>query len=248
MNNFSFSTAITQNFAWRIIFISMKKIFLFLLIFLFTDKIYSQNYRIYYKTEKNRLHLTQINEFTLNVNDSIVQMVEDTPKRTLKDHQYQFYLGKIDLKSNYNFLRNKSSEIFFEKNKFYYSEWENYPMKWQILNETSSLLGFKLIKAKLLEPIYSYKYLDDFEPKEVIAWFCPDIPISGGPKRYYGLPGLILKIEDGSYGTNNRTIATKIEKLTTDPVIEITEEGEYIDKEAIFKVDYWLGKLSYSTK
>ncbi|MCV9929414.1 GLPGLI family protein [Flavobacterium sp. LS1R49] len=36
-------------------------------------------------------------------------------------------------------------------------------------------------------------------PKEIIvvAWYTPDIPINQGPENYWGLPGLILEINDG---------------------------------------------------
>lgn len=37
------------------------------------------------------------------------------------------------------------------------------------------------------------------EPKEqlITAWFTPDIPVSQGPGPYWGLPGLILEVNDG---------------------------------------------------
>ncbi|OXA92912.1 GLPGLI family protein [Flavobacterium hercynium] len=41
---------------------------------------------------------------------------------------------------------------------------------------------------------------DNFEmPKEIAitAWYTPDIPVSQGPENYWGLPGLILEINDG---------------------------------------------------
>ncbi|WP_269234543.1 GLPGLI family protein [Flavobacterium flavigenum] len=41
---------------------------------------------------------------------------------------------------------------------------------------------------------------DSFEiPKEIIvtAWYTPEIPINQGPENYWGLPGLILEINDG---------------------------------------------------
>jgi GLPGLI family protein len=41
---------------------------------------------------------------------------------------------------------------------------------------------------------------DNFEmPKEitVTAWYSPEIPINQGPENYWGLPGLILEINDG---------------------------------------------------
>ncbi|RXM45981.1 GLPGLI family protein [Flavobacterium sp. YO12] len=31
---------------------------------------------------------------------------------------------------------------------------------------------------------------------EVIAWYCPTIPLSYGPKEFGGLPGLILELHD----------------------------------------------------
>ena len=30
----------------------------------------------------------------------------------------------------------------------------------------------------------------------ITAWFCPSIPVQDGPGLYYGLPGLILDLED----------------------------------------------------
>ena len=43
-------------------------------------------------------------------------------------------------------------------------------------------------------------FMEDFElPKEVTitAWYTPEIPISQGPENYWGLPGLILEVNDG---------------------------------------------------
>lgn len=43
-------------------------------------------------------------------------------------------------------------------------------------------------------------FMDDFElPKEITitAWYTPEIPISQGPENYWGLPGLILEVNDG---------------------------------------------------
>jgi GLPGLI family protein len=43
-------------------------------------------------------------------------------------------------------------------------------------------------------------FMEDFElPKEVTitAWYSPEIPISQGPENYWGLPGLILEVNDG---------------------------------------------------
>ncbi|WP_298157369.1 GLPGLI family protein [Flavobacterium sp.] len=43
-------------------------------------------------------------------------------------------------------------------------------------------------------------FMDDVEiPKEITitAWYTPEIPVSQGPDNYWGLPGLILEVNDG---------------------------------------------------
>ena len=65
-------------------------------------------------------------------------------------------------------------------------------------------------------------FTDDWEmPKEntITAWYCPEIPINQGPENYWGLPGLILEVNDGK----TVTLCTKIvmnskEKVTIKPV------------------------------
>lgn len=43
---------------------------------------------------------------------------------------------------------------------------------------------------------------EDAKPKmeeiTVTAWYAPEIPVSAGPSEYYGLPGLILEVTDGT--------------------------------------------------
>ncbi|WP_162126451.1 GLPGLI family protein [Flavobacterium phycosphaerae] len=43
-------------------------------------------------------------------------------------------------------------------------------------------------------------FMDDFDmPKEITitAWYTPEIPVNQGPETYWGLPGLILEVNDG---------------------------------------------------
>ena len=44
-------------------------------------------------------------------------------------------------------------------------------------------------------------FMDDLEQikeKTITAWYCPEIPINQGPDKYWGLPGLILEVNDGT--------------------------------------------------
>jgi GLPGLI family protein len=42
-------------------------------------------------------------------------------------------------------------------------------------------------------------FMDNLEmPKDVLTtWYTPEIPVNQGPENYWGLPGLILEINDG---------------------------------------------------
>lgn len=57
--------------------------------------------------------------------------------------------------------------------------------EWEILPETKEVSGYPVQKATT-----------SFSGRDYIAWFTPEIPISDGPYKFNGLPGLILEIED----------------------------------------------------
>lgn len=56
---------------------------------------------------------------------------------------------------------------------------------WTLLPETIEILGYKCMKAKTF-----------FRGRNYFAWYAKDIPSDAGPWKLYGLPGLILKMED----------------------------------------------------
>lgn len=58
-------------------------------------------------------------------------------------------------------------------------------LKWEILPDTDSVLGYGCIKAST-----------EFRGRKFIAWFTPEIPIRSGPWKFSGLPGLILRVTD----------------------------------------------------
>lgn len=85
-------------------------------------------------------------------------------------------------------------------------------LKWNILNDTAYILDFLCYKAKT-----------NFRGRVWNAWFTDKIPLSAGPLKFGGLPGLILKIEDEK---NNFTVTSmSIEKVTSKNLIEIPQRS-----------------------
>ena len=74
---------------------------------------------------------------------------------------------------------------------------------WKITGETKKIGNYTVIKAEGTEIVKkrSKKNKDQKEikwetkEKKVIAWFTPEIPISNGPSKYSGLPGLIMELD-----------------------------------------------------
>ncbi len=60
---------------------------------------------------------------------------------------------------------------------------------------------------------------------EVVAWYCPEIASEQGPGKYYGLPGLILKVEEPASVIQCTNIELYPEKFEE---IDRPEEGQTI--------------------
>ena len=97
-------------------------------------------------------------------------------------------------------------------------------LKWQMEAETRVIGGYTCFKATVLKPVSTSdfrkskskkqesvttkptdetkktSFINALEkPKEVLvtAWYTPEIPVNQGPEGYWGLPGLILEVNDG---------------------------------------------------
>ena len=65
----------------------------------------------------------------------------------------------------------------------YEEKWRG--QEWTLQEDTASFLGHQCQKA-----------ICRWRGRDYIAWFAPDIPVSRGPWKFGGLPGLIMKIYD----------------------------------------------------
>lgn len=100
-------------------------------------------------------------------------------------------------------------------------------LDWKMESETRIIGGYNCFKATAVRPVSKSdfrnlkpkkqeeakagevkkedkekktNFMDDFDlPKEITitAWYTPEIPVNQGPENYWGLPGLILEVNDG---------------------------------------------------
>lgn len=59
---------------------------------------------------------------------------------------------------------------------------------WKLTADTLTVLGYPCIRA-----------VCDWRGREYEAWFTPEIPVSEGPLKFGGLPGLIMKLQDADH-------------------------------------------------
>lgn len=78
--------------------------------------------------------------------------------------------------------------------------------KWEMTSETKNIGNYTCYKATRSREEERVKFTSENGKEnktkemvtvETVAWYTPDIPISNGPKGHWGLPGLILEIQEG---------------------------------------------------
>lgn len=129
-------------------------------------------------------------------------------------------LPKLDF--TYNFFIDKKQQLIkvFDKigaDKYTYTD-SGFIPHWILADDTSTIMGYKCQKAE------GY-----FRGRNYIAWFANDIPVNSGPYKFYGLPGLILKIYDLQKNFDFECVG--IEKLTKkNPIMMDTKGYQTISK------------------
>ncbi|NID10963.1 GLPGLI family protein [Fibrivirga algicola] len=75
---------------------------------------------------------------------------------------------------------------------------------WKIGNQVREIAGHMCINATTTDPV---------KDQVLTAWFAQDIPVSAGPERICGLPGLILELD-----INNGDVIIETASITFKPV------------------------------
>lgn len=124
---------------------------------------------------------------------------------------------------------------------------------WEITNETKIIGDYNCVKATYVEPV-SKNDLEAYErqqekikngkttlfqmkkpePQTITAWYTSEIPVSFGPNGVWGLPGLILQLENENY----IYFCTKVSLKNNEKVkIKIPNSGKVISKKEYEKYE-----------
>jgi len=114
-------------------------------------------------------------------------------------------------------------------------------MDWELTGKTKQIGNYACQEAKYRRIIDAKRFSTGMEEMETVkdtvsitAWFTPQIPVSHGPNQYWGLPGLILEVQN----EGSTIICQKIVLNPSDePVeIEVPNKGKEVNRKEFMAI------------
>ena len=168
-------------------------------------------------------------KFELTFNDSISEF-KLIKNMSLDGQNLEMAIIDSRAKKEIYIFKNKiyhnNSNGLFKENEFLIIEPLN--QNWKLTNESKIIDGYTCYKA-------TNEYIVDngkIFKHPVIAWFCPQIPISIGPRGYGGLPGLILELQEWNsvFGVEKIEFSNNVKEIIFPQEGKIISEQEYQNK------------------
>ena len=106
-----------------------------------------------------------------------------------------------------DFAANTMTDAMEFLGKNYLIEDEIQPIDWKIQNDLKEVAGHICMKAFTEDTLKNQK---------IVAWVAQDIPLSAGPDRFSGLPGLILEVDINDGAMTMTADRIDLKKLTTE--------------------------------
>ena len=209
----------------------MKKFFLLLLLTIFMGVNAQETanrffYQLTFKPKKDSARMDKVmtsldittkksiyQDFTIPAQDSIIKAEVDAIEKagTFKDLMKSIRMPKFSYKvaKAYPEMKTTFSDQIGRKRMGYEEELK---FDWKISNEKQKIGEYNAQKATT-----------EFGGRKWTAWFSTDIPFPDGPYKFFGLPGLIVKIEDegNNYSwelKGNKKIANYSEESEADKI------------------------------
>jgi GLPGLI family protein len=116
--------------------------------------------------------------------------------------------GWSNRKETFFIKRNFSNNTIFDGitllGKTYLIQDSIIPLPWKILNDMKEVAGHICMNASMNDTI---------RKQITIAWFALDMPVSAGPDRFTGLPGMVLEVD-----INNGALVMTADKIDLKPL------------------------------
>lgn len=172
-------------------------------------------------------NLSKFYSYTKYVCDSIIALdyANKASQETINEHLKQYGKGRLSERTFKGYPTKKVTTIdeVAGMTRLRCEEPEERP-QWKILEENDSILSYLCGKAECR-----------FKGRTWTAWFTAEIPVSDGPWKLFGLPGLILKAED-SEGHYTFT-ATGVEQCRKyRPILYDGKKHEPVNRKAYEKI------------
>lgn len=148
-------------------------------------------YSVYYDMNKRKRDSLNSADLAFNPNYNSIKFNSDIGDLALRLQSKEDVYNMIDASSE------ESSQIYKDRlaneiitkdehlNDIFILNEKPLVHDWTLYEDTTTILNIVCQKATM-----------KFRGREYTAWFTMDLPINDGPWKIYGLPGLILKVED----------------------------------------------------
>lgn len=153
------------------------------------NKLLNVEYEIYYNTDRPN---TQYANLYINQDsrETIFRKKKNAkkPDEITKGESNEITISYQDKKQNVNYFNFKKDTLLSVENILGEAVLvqESIPkLKWKLINET-----------KVIDSIEVSKAVCDFRGRKYTAWYALSYPISAGPWKLHGLPGLIFEVSD----------------------------------------------------
>ena len=169
--------------------------------------------------------LSKYFDYSRFISDSLYNVMDEkkTPISEVSTQVINQSMGSIKLSVYKNYPKGKITTVDRVPFDTYTYEEEMESPDWSLERDTLTICGYTCKKATTT-----------YFGRNYAAWYTLEIPISDGPWKFFGLPGLILKVEDDREHYSFECIA--IEKPTWGSTIYTRESKPFgITKERFYK-------------
>ena len=162
--------------------------------------------------------------FILSFSDTEASWVESKNpdrKRKYRDISKSVYIEEADIMGDTYLIKDKLK-----------------PQDWKLTEETKQIGPYTAKKATQIRTWQSVVKGDKnstmrTDTVEVVAWYTLEVPVTHGPNTYWGLPGLVLTLDDGK-------VTYECSSVTTDPdqelIIAKPNIGKKVSQEEFIKI------------